>query len=365
MPANSGTALNDGTNGANRISIPGRALWACWPAVSFLIALWVFVLRSLWLPAGWEGLILLVASPFLVPIATILLWLPRIIMRKRGHRSAPPLAIWVLWILLCFAFVLPLCWHAISDTSSGPSGLAHLAGRPVASEIESVVFLICCWGVVLSWTLLIVLSLTLKPRRTGLASDIVSVTVATLTIALASSAPALSATMSGYASDASGETLNAVRATSPHKQADNAEKRYQSAQNQLSEIRQHISAGAWTVDQVDWKDSYSSYPESYGYSIRYHAALPAPLDRDALGIWMSQCGYRRLSEYPEWIDAAGIRVYIGMRNRGDQAEVDLTLTTPTWWGDAAILQEKTGIGMTTARDTYAADDWPRRTGAQE
>jgi hypothetical protein len=332
--------------------------------VSFLIALWVFVLRSLLLPAGWEGLTLLVASPFLVPIATMLLWLPRIILRKRGHRSVPPPVIWVLWILLCFAFVLPLCWHAISDTSSGPSGLAHLAGRPVASEVESVVFLVCCWGVVLSWALLMLLSITLKPRRTGIASDIVSVTVAALAIALASGGPALSVVLSGYVTDAAGETLNRARETSLQEQAEGAEKRYQSAQNQLSAIRQHISPAAWTVDRADWNDSYSSHPESYGFSIAYNTALPAPLDNDALRKWMSQRGYQKLSEYPEWIDAAGNRVYIHTRNNRDQVEVDVTLTTPTWWGDAAQLQEKTGIEVDAARDTYAADDWPGRTGVR-
>lgn len=164
-PSNRRTQLAGGPPQSPSQSVPGKAgtnrsIWACWLWLVWLLPAFLIVVKTV-MPGGSERIFLMLFSVVIIPLAGVLGWLPRLILKKRGFRYAPS-AVSAVFCVHWVAFALTVL--SISGaTAQGPIPSPLSVILPfVGDETSRRVGLISAVIVGLSYVALMVLAMVIR-----------------------------------------------------------------------------------------------------------------------------------------------------------------------------------------------------------
>lgn len=139
--------------------------WKNWRWLAWVIPV-VLVVGRIAFGGGWEAVLLLFYSWFIVPVTGLLGWIPRRILRVRGHTTAP-----TIHAVLLSLYWSGMGWYLLSmgvagDSGTDPSILARLI--PVLSRRQEQIFnQFVLLTVVLACALAIALAFMVTPAVPG------------------------------------------------------------------------------------------------------------------------------------------------------------------------------------------------------
>ncbi|MDQ0642862.1 hypothetical protein [Microbacterium murale] len=333
-------------------------VWDAWPWVNWLLP--IFFCFHGWLGSGgWETLLLTVLSPIIVPVFALLASLPRLILRKRGHTTAPGPMVWLLFLNGWSWFIAPLTIPGPTDGATIPSLLQSLVVVPLSDGFQGLMFIGCCILGALSWVALLVLAGTLHPLPAtavgiwriiswGSAFLVPMLFAVTVVIGVGTTANHL---------DAASETSGLVHSRSLQDQAELATERYEQTQQAVSEIRALIADDDWHMLGGLERNPYacrSLNMDCYLINADFsHDTAGTGLDRDALIAQIESLGWKP-TEGGRLVDADGRELQLST-DEGGFVQVDVE--SPWWWGDSWDIQDVLP-DPGTRPETYAADEWP-------
>jgi hypothetical protein len=133
-----------------------------WSYVAWGLPLFLILRGFLGDTGGWEALLLLIASPVLVPALGLLGMLPRFLLRRKGVRVPPPPLVWLLWVHWCAWIGHVLALPGTGDSGSAPSLLQAIvpALSPTANE---AVFFPALFAAGITW--LVILAIAVRSPR--------------------------------------------------------------------------------------------------------------------------------------------------------------------------------------------------------
>lgn len=140
-----------------------RFVWYAWPWVNWLLPVFVCFHGFLGNNGGWESLMLMFASPILVPAAGLLGSLPRFIMRKRGFRHAPWALLPVLFGLWWSWLTVALAMEGVGDSGSLPSLLAEMSSARFPDGFESILMATAAFLGCLLWVAVLGIASGIQP----------------------------------------------------------------------------------------------------------------------------------------------------------------------------------------------------------
>lgn len=334
-------------------------VWDAWPWMNWLLP--VFFCFHGWLGSGgWETLALTVFSPVIVPVFGLLASLPRFILRKRGHTTAPGPMIWLLFVNWWSWFVAPLTIPGPTDGATIPSLLQSMIVVPLSDGFQGGMFIGCCVLGALAWAALIVLAGTLHPQPplSGGRWRIISWISAFLIPLLFAVAVAIGVYATAGQLDEASETNAEANALPLQDQADRAEQRYEQTQVELAEVRALIADDGWQMLGGLSDLSYecrSLHMDCYFLDLQFvHETAGAGIDRNELVSQVETLGWKP-TERDQLVDAEGRQLRLTISDAGS---IRVEVETPWWWGDSfEIRRLLTDSGIRPG--SYAADEWPR------
>lgn len=356
-----------------------RFAWLAWPWMSWglplLYALWGF-------GAGGYLVFALLLAPLAIlaiPVLGLLSDVPRLVLRHRGHDTAPGPIVWLLflnwWGWLASAALA-------ATTVRGPvlrgGVFADIGESALRRDLGTIAPLV----VIVTGLALIVLAAVVprgsafdfdgperppEPRRDPWA-------IAALVAAIALPLPLvvillIDGDATAGQTDAAGDTAAQVAALPIDQQAARAEANYAEAQQRLSEVRALVADEGWVIrDRWGAKINASGF-ELYGicaeietpcYTLEVGFAVDAvavDLRSSTVTDALAELGWTKTGEPGEWVSADG---YTLTTDQDDSGRVTLELVTPAWWGDDADLNDEIGRGDPNEGIgvTYRADEWP-------
>ncbi len=339
-----------------RLGLP--TMWSLWIWAAWLFPV-LFVLNGFLVPGLWL-LMLLFASPVLVPIVGLVGMLPRFILKARGHSSLPaPLApvLLIQW-WACLAMIL-----AFPDEDDGgpvPSVLDQLVGGRLAEMYERRILEGSALIVVAAWILSMVLAVVVRPSRAVDGGPPRWGAAAWLWAILA---PVLLAAAVG-----AGVPASAAQRIPADQQLILARQRYTQTQMILTPIRGAIAKDGWyrarvSLDGCGGDIPCSNWPfPSYNLDIssitRAHpsdAALHQLAARLTSQGWTVERISRRDATGITALSPEGHRVEISRDKTSGITAIDFV--SGSWWGDYETLVQE---AHTTDDDnrTYRFEEWP-------
>ncbi|MGW8483065.1 hypothetical protein ACWGJP_07980 [Microbacterium sp. NPDC055903] len=336
-------------------------VWDVWPWTNWLIP--IFVCFHGWLGnGGWETLALSLFSPIIVPCSALLGALPRFILRRRGHVTAPAPLIWLLIVNGWGWIVFAVAMSGAGDSGSLDSILRVLVPAPLSVPVEAAIMAGGMLAGILTWIVILILAIVLRPVSAGAQrgwivvgrTAVFAVPVLLIVVVLIG----VQATQAQR--DAEGRAMSAVAAMPIEEQAAFAAQKHEELQAALGGVRALIAADGWTVDRYGLdSDHFTSrtldgdcYRIVLGYS---HPAAEEGTDDAALDAALAAAGWQR--EGSVFIDADGAELRI---DRFDDGRVDVQLESAMLWGDAYDISERLGAPYANELPdrTYAATEWP-------
>lgn len=335
-------------------------VWKLWPWVNWLLPVIAILCIG---NNGWGMLLLLFASPLLVPVLGLLGSLPRFILRKSGITTTPaPITslLFVQWWAVITAMITP---PGITDGRPIPPLMQGLSLRPISGDYLSMVLLVGTAIVVACWiAVLTIASITASRKR---ASDskrwtvVAWVAVAVLPLMFVATI-LLGGAVTAQQRDAAGDTVAEVQAQPLNVQAQRALERHERAQAQLALVRGLIAEDGWQVslrgfdDRTTLADAVDGY--GVGIAFEYEPSATDAVDVSAIEAELRQQGWT-VDADGSFIDPDGNTVEI------DEYEgvIEVSLVSPRWWGDSYELSDELGVydGQDEVRArTYTADEWP-------
>jgi len=315
--------------------------WGLWPWLNWLLPIF-FCFHGLLLDNnGWEqALWLALFSPIIVPVLGLLGSLPRFILRVRGHSTAPGPMIFVLYITWWSGFI------------------GSLIGAPLSDDQQTGILTLCVLAVAVSWVVLLTLSAILEPgpaggallwRRTSWIAAFAVPVVFALTFVAVVLLPAAQAT------DAASETSAQAQSRLHAEQIELAQDRYESLQEDASEVRALIAEDGWrtTGEALDYPASQCLDEQEPCYEIQVSSEIAA----DGIGASELTAELESLGWTPgrddAWHAAGGRTLWIGEH----EGVMRVNITSPWWWGDARYVVRDSGEHE-EGDEVYAADEWP-------
>ena len=339
---------HDDEHPQNVVSPPGdqdpprlaETIWHVWPWASWCLPLAVVFAPSL-SGGGWFAAIIFVLSPVIVPAAGLLGSLPRFLLRRAGHRSAP---VEVLWLLLLHWWSwVPVMVTFQDETDMGrvpslltkilPVGLSH-AGEDAFRTLGFI-------SLVLTWIAIVFRVKSGSPfagrthwitmaRVTGIAAPIV------LVVGIV-----LAAVASAFQQDAAGERPAEVADLSSGEQRERYESLYTEFQESITPVREAMSPGGWDVSvrrrHFEGETSSSGF-DSYSFEMRY--TLDVTMDETELDQfarvlkdsgWEPTSSQASINTVYEHQEGARLRFVTWPES------TSIDVTSPTWWGDEETL----------------------------
>lgn len=334
-------------------------VWNAWPWVNWLLP--VFFCFHGWLGSGgWETLFLTVLSPVIIPVFGLLASVPRFILRKRGHTTAPGPVVWLLFLNGWSWFVAPLTIPGPTDGQPHPSLLQSLVGLPLSDGYQGAMLIGCVILGTLCWVAVVILAGILAPqsdpsgRKWRIISWISAFVIPTLFVVVS----IIGVHVTAGRLDAASETSGQVASRSIPDQIELAEERHEQTQRSVSAVRALIADDGWEIQGGLNGLSYecrSLHVECYFIDFDFlHETGGTGLDRDALIAQIESLGWTA-AETGGLVDAEGRELRI---NISEEGAVRLEVQTPWWWGDSFdLLESLTDSG--TRPDSFAADEWPK------
>lgn len=350
-----------------------RFTWVIWPWMNWIVPAFV-CLHGLFGNGGWESLILIPGSVILVPGTALLGALPRLLLRRRGHRSTPlpivPLLFVIWWGWTCFGAAMT----GSTDSAPLPSILDTLSGRRLPTSIETALMLGGAVAAILAWIAVVIIA-TMR-ARTKPSEPRGSAVIVAWTSAFLIPVTLLATCMTGVALgeaavDASGDSFATADARDRDIRDDLDRKRYEATQETLSEVRALISPSGWTGAEARPQASNgcpwaTAAQDCYAMSARF--VLETSGVPDLEGLADSLDAQRWDVQQPvtdQWgateLDAQspdGVSVTI----RHSQVEsgqhfINATATSPSWWG--SYFDVRLNVYDIDSEATYAAGDYPQ------
>lgn len=351
--------------------------WAVWPWMSWILPVF-FAFHGFLGGGGWGTLVLMLASPVFIPAMGLLGMLPRFILRKRGHRTAPAPLVSLLFVNWWAWFAFTITMQDAGDSGPLETMLGAIVPARLSSNYEQGLFLAAVGIAALSWLAILLIAIAQPaprpeaPTRGG-AGDAVAWNAAFLVPALLVGAVVLGVQVTALQTDAAGDTVSQVEALPIAAQADRAEANYTLTQQKLSEVRELIAEDDWSVrdEHGGWvrgpafASSYGSCGGSdadcYVFEVGFALELaPDGFDSysDAWDEQLSEIGWEPSDRGYGWTDADGFTLEVEQRQNVDGIVV--AIESPSWWGDTYDLRQELGeadedLGLGR---TYRFDEWP-------
>lgn len=352
-------------------------VWAVWPWMNWLLPAFLVLHGFLAGNGGWETLMLLFASPVLVPVTGLLAALPRFILRKRGHETAPGPIIWLLFVNWWSWITFTITMRGSTDSSPLPSILSAIITVPLSTPYEQTLLLASVGLAVLAWTAILIIVLVLpvpatRRRTWTLTSWIAAFAVPMLLIGIVWAGVVATAQQR----DAAGDTVAEIQATDVSVQMQRAEARYALTQQRLSAVREVIAEDGWRVISSSggwaWQNGFSysddydcqlAAADCYGVDARFTLeGVPAGIDRAYLVDAVRPLGWKLpLTGRLEATDVDGFTLKI---EELDPDTLSVEIESPSWWGDPYELGQALGEGGRGPDEedldrTYRYDEWPQ------
>lgn len=362
----------DKSEGA-KVSRLADIIWRMWPWMTWSLPVALVLVPAMSPGAGWYALFLLLLSPVIVAGAGLLGSLPRFVLRRAGHESAPVGLVWLLLLHWWSWIAVILTFRDASDVGPVPSALSRLAPEPVSYDSVDVIRQAAGVVVVVTW-----LAVVTRVAAGGPFPRPAYLVAAGYVTILAAPALLIVATMHASEETASqrddaGERAGDIADHSAEAQKQRYETRYVELQESMVPMREAIAPDGWEAT-VRLQEARSA-DGSTGFDA-YSVQLSYRLDRALEDSEFNQVD--RLLDDAGWEQNDSPMTSDAEFEHPGGAEVDLItsedhlvirMESPVWWGDEDVLrdppEERDGPLTTEDRDevmreepTYAADEWP-------
>ncbi|MFG6402977.1 hypothetical protein [Microbacterium sp. P04] len=341
-----------------------RFAWAVWPWMSWLLPVFLVLRGFISGSGGWEALILLFASPVLVPVLGLLGMLPWFLLRRRGWRSTPAPVIWLLFLNWWgwFGFIITI--RGIGDSGDIPSMLVGAGEVRLSQGAEQALLFVCLLLAAGAWVAILVIVLA-HPRvsaaayaRWTVVAWIAAIAVPVLLIAGVLGATAATTQQR----DAAGDTVAEVESQPIDTQLERAEARYDELQRMLVPLRESFGTSGWEV----YSSGFSDYAGSCSDAEAECYSVEATFTLDAVTTGASAESFADLLRSAGWeTEQGGYGAngekdgYVVDGSIAEDGSVWLELSSPTWWGDPSELRQALGeIAPRVEGELYASDEWP-------
>lgn len=366
------------TPGAWRTGIR-RFAWLAWPWMNWVLP----VLHALW-GFGASGYLVLavILAPLAllaIPVLGVLSDIPRILLRQRGHDTAPGPIVWLLFLNW---------WGWLASAASAATTVRDPVLRDgVIADVEESVLrrdlgAIALLVIVVTGFALIALAAAVRPapsfdpdgadppRESRRDPWAIAALVAAIALPLSLIVILLidGDAMAGQ-TDAAGDTVAYVAALPIDRQAERAEEHYASTQQRLSEVRALVADDGWRIrDRWGARISADGFAfseicveiETPCYTLEAGFAVdgaPVDLRSPATADALAELGWTPAPHSGEWVSADG---YTLTTDQDDSGRVTLWIESPAWWGDDADLRDEIGRGDPDEGIgvAYRAEEWP-------
>lgn len=339
-------------------------VWYAWPWVNWLLPVF-FCFRGLLSNGGWESLALMMFSPIIIPVFGLLGSLPRFILRKRGHTTAPGPIVWLLFLYGWSWFVAPMTIPGTTDSSPLPSLLHSFVGQPLSDKYQGVIFVGSLVVGTLAWLAVLILSALLDPQpqsgahRWTTVSWIAALVVPVLFVV----ATMVGVQVTAVSPDSDFETNAAATERPLKEQGALMLERYERVQESVSEVRAQMADDDWTMTGGPSglsSDCRSLYMECYFFDVDFmHPTAGAGVDRRELVAQVEELGWFE-NEQGLLIDEDGTELSLTVY---DDGRLLLRVESGWWWGSSFTLQEELSGGVErydpdAEPETFTDDEWP-------
>lgn len=357
-------------------------VWAVWPWMNWVLPIF-FVVHGFFGSGGWGTLILVFISPVFVPAMGLLGALPRFLLRRRGHTTAPGPLVWLLFVNWWGWFALTLAMQDAGDSGPLRSLLRDMMTVPLSRDFEQFVFLGAIAAAVLAWiAVLLIAILAPKPAPAPAPGAAARDPWTTVSWIAGFAVPALlvaivvvGVQVTAQQRDAAGDTVAEVAAMPLDDQVQRAEQNYTLTQERLSAVRELIADDGWRVRNEDGQwvgrsdfgsssfDCLTADAECYTIEVGFQLeSRPAGFDPRSAEFRadLDALGWEPTSRASQWTDSQGFTLDVW--SMASDGSLSLEVNSPVWWGDEFDLREELparadeGDGE-PARD-YRADEWP-------
>ncbi|MFF7294139.1 hypothetical protein ACFY9N_16540 [Microbacterium sp. NPDC008134] len=352
--------------------------WALWPWMSWVLPVF-FVFHGFLGSGGWGTLMLMFLSPVFVPAAGLLGMLPRFILRRRGHTTAPAPIVWLLFVNWWAWFTLALTMQDMGDSGPSRSLLRDVMTVPLSLDYEQGVFLAALAIAVLAWVAVLVLAIV-QPRpmpgvQTGMPRrqdgwTVVAWIAAFVVPALLVATIGAGVVATALQRDAAGDTVAEVSAMPIAAQAERALATYERTQQKLSEVRELIADDGWQIIDDDGRAVGSAGFGSYSWECRRADAdcvtIEAGFGIDDVRVDVDGEDFRARLQALGWdaddmramTDADGFVLRIDAF-RGVNESTWVSIESPPLWGDLYDLTQELGESDDDrVEGTFRFDEWP-------
>jgi hypothetical protein len=353
-------------------------VWTVWPAMNWVLPV-LFVVHGFFGAGGWGTLILLVTSPVFVPAMGLLGALPRFILRKRGHTTAPGPLVWLLFVNWWGWFTLTITMQDAGDSGPPSSVLRAMMTVPLSRDFELILFFGAVTAAVLAWLAVLLIAIFVSPRppRAPGASRRDAWTTVSWIAAFAVPALLVVSVLVGVQAtaqqrDGAGDTLAEIAAMPLADQVQRAEENYTLTQERLSAVRELISDDGWRIRNEDgaWVGAtgfgsstfacITADVECYTIEVGFQLAnAPEGFDEESAEFRdrLEALGWHPTTRDSQWIDAQGFM--LDLWSMASDGSLTVEVNSPEWWGDESDLRgELPELVDPDADRTYRYDEWP-------
>lgn len=351
-------------------------VWAVWPWMNWVLPV-LFVVHGFLGAGGWGTLILLFISPVFVPAMGLLGALPRFILRRRGHRTAPGPLVWLLFVNWWGWVTVTLTMQDAGDSGPPLSLLREMMTVPLSRDVEQFLFLGAIAAAVLAWIAVLLIAIFVRPPRTPGASSrdpwtIVSWIAAFAVPALLVASVLVGVQVTAQQRDAAGDTLVEIAAMPLADQVQRAEENYALTQERLSAVRELISDDGWRIRNEDgqWVGAtgfgslsfacLTADAECYTIGVGFQlASTPASFDDEGAEFLgrLEALGWDPTTRDSQWTDAQGFT--LDLWSMASDGSLTVEVNSPEWWGDESDLRaELAELDDADASRVYRFDEWP-------
>lgn len=350
-------------------------VWAIWPWMNWVLPV-LFVVHGFLGAGGWGTMILLTASPIFVPAMGLLGALPRFILRKRGHRTAPGPLVWLLFVNWWGWVTLTLTMQDAGDSGPPRSLLRETLTVPFSRGFEMYLYFGAIAAAVLAWIAVLLIAIFVRRPAPGATIRTPWTTVSWIA-AFAVPAALVASVLVGVQvtaqqRDAAGDTLTEIAAMPLADQVQRAEENYALTQERLSAVRELISDDGWRIRNEDGERVGTSgfgsstfacmtaHAECYTIEVGFQLAnAPAGFDDESAEFrdQLEALGWQPTTRDSQWTDAQGFMLDVW--SMASDGSLTVEVNSPEWWGDDSDLRgEPSEPADTDADRVYRYDEWP-------
>lgn len=350
-------------------------VWAIWPWMNWVLPVF-FVVHGFFGSGGWGTLILMFTSPVFVPAMGLLGALPRFILRKRGHTTAPAALIWLLFVNWWSWLALSLTMQDAGDSGPPRSLLRDLMTVPLSRDFEQTLSVSTLAAAVLAWIAVLVIAILVPkpspgvPRRNAWTT--VSWVAAFAVPALLVAVVMVGVRVTAQQRDAAGDTVAEVGAMPLDDQVQRTEDNYALTQRRLSAVRELIADDGWRMRDEDGQwvgrsgfgsssfECLTADAECYTIEVGFRlASAPVGFDGESPEFRgaIEALGWTPTARAGQWTDAQGFT--LDLWSQASDGGLSVEVTSPRWWGDESdIRAQLPERDEADVAGDYRFDDWP-------